>query len=136
MKAEAEAGVPQPRPGVPGAPEAGRGRKDPPLGLWGVGERQGPMETLITDSWPPEMKKRYLCCFSHSVCGHLLWQPQETNHYMSLRTGPHCAFSRTGLPYAITDVTKINLLTWGERQAQRGPNCVGLIAHSAESGTA
>lgn len=37
VKAEAEAGVPQPRPGLPGAPEAGRGRKDPPLGSWGVG---------------------------------------------------------------------------------------------------
>lgn len=45
-KAETEALQPQPR--MPGAPEAGRGRQDPPLeppeGAW-------PWDTLISDLW-------------------------------------------------------------------------------------
>lgn len=40
---------------------------------------QGPANVLILDSWPPELQEKKLSVVpSHSVCGHLLPQAEET----------------------------------------------------------
>ena len=66
METEAEAGRRQPQAqGCLEPPEAGRGRKDPPLGLR---RERGPAHTLILDFWPPDCEWICLCCLNHPVC--------------------------------------------------------------------
>ena len=77
MKTEAETGGRRPQAqGRLEPPEAGRGRKDPPLepleGAW-------PWDTLTSDVWSPGWGRMDSCGFKLTVCGPLLQPPQEMN---------------------------------------------------------
>lgn len=83
MKTEAETGVRRRQAkDHQEPPEAGRGKKDPPLelleGVW-------PCHTLTLDFCLPE---RHFCCFKPPVCGDLLQQSQETHALPFLLGGP------------------------------------------------
>lgn len=82
MTLEGEAGGVQPpaqrghRPGMPGAPEAGRGGKDPPPA---PSKEGSPAHTLIMVFRPPDGGRAIPVALSPLVCGILLQPPQDTD---------------------------------------------------------
>lgn len=58
VKTEANWGDTARSPGIPGAPEAGGSRKDPP---WSLRRARGPAPPWISDSGPPEPGERNAC---------------------------------------------------------------------------
>lgn len=53
-----------------------------------------PAGTSTSDFRPPELQRIHFCCFSHEVCGHLVWQSQEIN--APREAGTMIAFSKEG----------------------------------------
>lgn len=76
MQAEAEVHICEPKNAqdCQPPPEAGRGRKQPPLELL---EGASPADhAFFSDLWPPTERMK-ACCSKHLSGGALWWQPQD-----------------------------------------------------------
>lgn len=70
---EAETGDAAASPEREGCSRQPEGRRERPGLAWSLQRKHGPVNTLVSDVWPPELwEDTYLLLLSHPICGNLL----------------------------------------------------------------